>query len=110
MITVLLMFCYLGCVLVAFKVIKIKVNPVSVTVATLISVCLLGGVVIGWTMAAPMTGQMTLRRRVLQVVPDVKELVRRSMSSRTRKSKRAIHCSKFGPTGFRTRSIRRRPS
>lgn len=40
MITVLLIV-YLGWVLVAFKVIKIKVNPVSVAVATLIGVFML---------------------------------------------------------------------
>jgi multidrug resistance efflux pump len=72
---VLLTICYLGCVLVAFKVIKIKVNPVSVAVAVLIGVVMLGGVLIGWKQAAPITGQMILRRRVLQVVPDVREYV-----------------------------------
>ena len=50
-------------------------NPVSVAVATLIGVFMLGGVVIVWKQAAPMSGQMILRRRVLQVVPDVREFV-----------------------------------
>ena len=68
MITVLLIG-YLGCVVLAFKVIKLKVNPVSIAVATLIGVFMLGGVVIVWKQAAPMSGQMILRRRVLQVVP-----------------------------------------
>jgi multidrug resistance efflux pump len=100
MITVLLMFCYLGCVFVAFKVIKIKVNPVSVTVATLISVGLLGGMVIGWTMAAPMTGQMTLRRRVLQVVPDVKELVSKVYAEPDQKVKKGDPLFEIRPDRF----------
>jgi multidrug resistance efflux pump len=66
---------YLACVVVAFKVIKIKVNPISVAIAAFLGVVMLGGVTIGWKMAAPMTGQMILRRRVLQVVPDVREFV-----------------------------------
>ena len=72
---VLITICYIVCVLVAFKVIKIKVSPVSVAVATLIGVFILGGIVIGWKQSAPMTGQMIIRRRVLQVNPDVREFV-----------------------------------
>jgi multidrug resistance efflux pump len=66
---------YLVCVMVAFKVIKIKVSPTSVAVAAYIGVVMLGGIVIVWKQAAPMTGQMILMRRVLQVVPDVREFV-----------------------------------
>jgi multidrug resistance efflux pump len=67
--------CYIGCVFVAFKVIKIKVTPTAVAVATLIGVFMLGGIVIGWKQSAPITGQMFLRRYVLQIVPDARELV-----------------------------------
>jgi multidrug resistance efflux pump len=74
MITVM-MIGYIGCVLVAFKVIKIKPTPVSIAVAVMIGVFMLGGVVIGWKMAAPMTQQMMLRRHVLQIAPDVREFV-----------------------------------
>ncbi len=66
---------YLVCVLVAFKVIKIKVQPVSVAVAVLIGVFMLGGIVAGWKFAAPMSGQMTLRRHIVRIVPDVREFV-----------------------------------
>jgi hypothetical protein len=38
---------YLGCVLVAFKVVKIKVQPVSVAVTVLLGVFMLGGIVAG---------------------------------------------------------------
>ena len=74
MITVLLIG-YLACVMVAFKVIKIKVSPVSVAISALIGVVMLGVIVVIWKQAAPMSGQMVLRRRVLQVVPDEREFV-----------------------------------
>jgi multidrug resistance efflux pump len=66
---------YLVCVMVAFKVIKIKVSPVSVAVAAFIGVLMMGGILVVWKQAAPMTGQMILWRQVLQVVPDVREFV-----------------------------------
>lgn len=72
---VLMTICYLGCVIAAFKFIKIKVNPVSIAVAVLIGVWMLGGILIGWKMSAPLTGQMVIRRKVLQVAPDVREFV-----------------------------------
>lgn len=71
----LMTLCYVACVIVAFKFIKIKVNPVSVAVAALTGVLMLSGIVIVWNLAAPISGQMVLRRRVLQVVPDVREVV-----------------------------------
>jgi multidrug resistance efflux pump len=76
MITVMTI-CYIGCVLVAFKVIKIKPTPTSIAVAAVIGVTMLGGVVIGWNFAAPMTGQMTLNRKVIQLLSnqDSKELI-----------------------------------
>jgi multidrug resistance efflux pump len=74
MITVIMMG-YLVCVVLAFSVIKLKVSPVSVAVSVFIGVVMLGGIVVVWNQAAPMTGQMILRRRVLQVVPDVREFV-----------------------------------
>lgn len=68
---------YCAVVLVAFKLIKIKVNPVSIASAALIGVFILTGVLVGWKMSAPMTGQMFLRRPVLQIIPDVREFVTR---------------------------------
>ena len=47
---------YVGCVVVAFKVIKIKPTPVSIAVAVTTGVFMLGGIVVGWKLAAPMTG------------------------------------------------------
>jgi membrane fusion protein (multidrug efflux system) len=72
---VLMTIAYLGCVVVAFKVIKIKPRPVSIAVAVLVGVFMLGGIVIAWQQAAPTSQQMTLTRHVLQVAPDVREFV-----------------------------------
>lgn len=67
--------CYLGCVIIAFRVIRIKVSAASVAVAAVIGILMLGGIVIGWKMAAPMTSQVVVRRLVLQITPDVREFV-----------------------------------
>ena len=74
---VLITLIYLGCVVVAFKVIKLKVSPVSLAVFSLIGVVVLGGVVAGWKFAAPMTGKMTVKRNVVALLAavDSKELI-----------------------------------
>jgi multidrug resistance efflux pump len=66
---------YLGCVMVAFKYIKIKVQPVSVAIAILIGCMLLGGIVVGWKLTSPMSSQMTLRRHIVRIVPNAQEFV-----------------------------------
>jgi len=76
MITVLTIL-YIGCVLVAFKVIKIPVRPGTVATAVMVGVIVLGGVVIGWKFTAPMTQQLTLKRNVVQMVPFAKELIKK---------------------------------
>lgn len=68
---------YIAIVALAFKVIKIKVSPTSIAVAVVGGVFMLGGIVIVWNQAAPMTGQMVLVRHVLQIVPDAREFVSR---------------------------------
>ena len=75
----LITLCYLGCVYLAFKVIKLKVNPVSIAVAALIGVFLLGGIVIGWKFSAPMTERMTVNRPVVPLVAsqNTKELIKK---------------------------------
>jgi len=72
---ILLTLAYVACVLVAFRVIKIRVHPFTVAVAAVIGVVLLGGIVTVWNLAAPMTGQITLKRNVVQITPDVREFV-----------------------------------
>jgi multidrug resistance efflux pump len=68
---------YLVCVIVAFKVIKIKPSPVSIAIATLVGVLMVGGLLIGWKIAAPMSGQMIVNRKVIQLLSnqDSKEVI-----------------------------------
>jgi multidrug resistance efflux pump len=74
MITVILIG-YISLVYLAFKVIKIKISPVTIATASLIGVFLMTGVLVAWKMSAPLSGQMFLQRRVLLVNPDVREFV-----------------------------------
>ena len=76
MITVMAL-CYIGCVLLVFKVIKLKVSPISVGVAVLLGVLLLGGIVIGWKFSAPMSGRIIVKRNVIPLLAgqDSKELI-----------------------------------
>lgn len=76
MITVITFF-YIGCVVLAFRVIKIRVSPVSIAIFALIGVVVLGGVVAGWKFSAPMTEQMTVKRNVVPLLAaaDSKELI-----------------------------------
>jgi multidrug resistance efflux pump len=60
---------YIGIVVLAFKVIKIKVSPVSIAVFALIGVIVIGAVVDLWKFSAPMTGRMTVKRNVVQLLP-----------------------------------------
>lgn len=78
MITIITLL-YLGCVYAAFKVIKLKVNPVSVAVSVLIGVLVLGGIVIGWEFSAPMTEQMTVTRAVIPILSsqNTKEVIKK---------------------------------
>jgi multidrug resistance efflux pump len=54
---------------------KRRKKLVSIAVSLLIGSSLLGGVIIIWNQAAPMSSRMFLRRHVLQVMPDVREFV-----------------------------------
>ena len=67
--------CYIALVLVAFKVIKIPVRPSTVATSVVIGVIVLGGVLIGWKFAAPMTQQMTVKRNTVQLAIMSKELI-----------------------------------
>lgn len=66
---------YIGLVLAAFKIIKVPVNPTSIATATVGGVLFMGTVGIAWKQAAPITQQMFLRRKVVQINPDVREFV-----------------------------------
>mgnify|MGYP003635985795 CR=1 FL=1 len=67
MVTVLLIL-YFVCAFGAFKLFKIRVTPVSVAIPVVLGIFIIGGVVIGWKMAAPMSGQMFVKRDVIQLV------------------------------------------
>lgn len=71
--------CYLACVYIAFKVIKIKLTPVSISVAVLIGVFALGGIVVAWNFSAPTTQRMTVYRSVIPLVAsqNTKELIKK---------------------------------
>lgn len=74
MVTVILLL-YIGCVIAAFRYIKIKINPKSVAISLLIGVFLIGGIVVTWKLVAPISEQVTLRRVVVRIVPNVREFV-----------------------------------
>jgi multidrug resistance efflux pump len=78
MITIIALL-YLGCVYAAFKVIKIKVNPVSVAVSVVIGILVLGGIVIGWKFSAPLTEKMTVTRAVVPLLSsqNTKEVIKK---------------------------------
>lgn len=69
---------YLACVVVAFKVLKINLSPVTIAVAVLGGVLILGGFVIGWKQAAPISGQIIVHRKVTQLLSnqDSKEFIK----------------------------------
>lgn len=68
---------YVGIVVLVFKVVKIKVSPVSIGVFALLGVVVLGGVVAVWKFGAPMTGKITVKRNVVALLAAVesKELI-----------------------------------
>jgi multidrug resistance efflux pump len=58
-------------------VIKIKVSPVTIAIAVFFGVVMLGSIVIAWKFSAPMSDQMTLHRKVTQLLAnqDSKEYI-----------------------------------
>ena len=59
---------YIALVVLAFKVIKIKVSPTSIAVFALLGVVVMGNVLMLWNFSAPMTGKMTVKRNVVQLL------------------------------------------
>lgn len=76
MITVILL-AYLALVMVAYKVIKIKVSPTSIAIFTVIGVCMMVAIVTGWKFSAPMSGKMFVFRRTVPLLSgqDSKEYI-----------------------------------
>lgn len=75
----LILLGYIGCVYAAFKLIKIKVSPVSVAVSVVLGIFVLGGIVIAWKFGAPITDKMTVTRAVvpLSASLNTKELIKK---------------------------------
>ena len=59
---------YIGLVVIAFKVIKIKVTPVSVAISGLMGVFLMSGILVAWKFSAPITDQMILHRKITNLI------------------------------------------
>ena len=68
---------YIGIVVLAYKVIKLKVTPSSIAVFAVIGVFVLGGVAATWKFSAPLTGKMTVKRNVIPLLAaqNSKELI-----------------------------------
>ena len=68
---------YIGLVFVAFKVVKIKINAISIAAAALIGVFLMAAILIAWKMSAPISDQMTFHQKVTQLLAnqDSKEFI-----------------------------------
>jgi multidrug resistance efflux pump len=76
---ILITICYIGCVYIAFKVIKIKLNEVSIAIASLVGVFILGGIIVAWNFSAPTTQQMTVTRHVVPIMAsqNSKEMIKK---------------------------------
>ena len=66
---------YCALVYAAFRIIKIPVVTSTIAAAAGIGVFLIGGVLIGWQGAAPVSQQLTLVRYVVALNPDLKALI-----------------------------------
>jgi len=86
----LITLCYLGCVYAAFKVVKLRVNAMSVSTAVVIGVFVLGGIIIGWKFSAPMTQKMTVTRAVIPLVAsqNTKEVIKKIHVKRDQRVKK----------------------
>ena len=67
---------YCALVYAAFRVIKIPVRTSTITAAIAGGVFIIGGIVIGWQGAAPVSKQITLTRFIVAINPDVKALIK----------------------------------
>jgi multidrug resistance efflux pump len=63
---------YTSIVLALFKMKLVKPKPVPIAIMVVVGILLLGGIVIGWFMCAPMSGRVVTTQYVIQLVPYVK--------------------------------------
>jgi membrane fusion protein (multidrug efflux system) len=67
---------YIVLVALVFKVFKVKPRPVPIALMASLGVILLGGIVVLWKLAAPLSKRVIVTRYVVQIVPWVKGQVR----------------------------------
>jgi membrane fusion protein (multidrug efflux system) len=63
---------YAVVVVVVFKVFKVPPRPWPIAITVSVGVVMLGGIVILWTVAAPMSSRVVVTKYVIQIVPYVK--------------------------------------
>ncbi len=63
---------YAVIVVVVFKVFKVPPRPWPIAITVSVGIVMLGGIVILWTIAAPMSSRVVVTRYVIQIVPYVK--------------------------------------
>lgn len=68
----LLIIIYTAVVVVVFKVLRIKPTPALIAGILLAGVLALGGIVVAWTLSAPISGKLVTSQYVTQLVPYVK--------------------------------------
>jgi multidrug resistance efflux pump len=71
-----LIIVYVAIVLVLFKVLRIKPTAHVIAAIIVAGVFMIGGVVVVWTQAAPITDKMVTSQYVVQLVPYVKGQVK----------------------------------
>ena len=75
MITVLIIV-FIAVVVVLFKVLRIKPTPPLIAAIVVAGVLMIGGVVVAWTLSAPISGKLVTSQYVIQLVPYVKGQVK----------------------------------
>jgi membrane fusion protein (multidrug efflux system) len=67
---------YFAIVYAAFRVIKIPVKVGTITATIVIGIAIIGGIIIGWQGAAPVSQQLTVTRFIVALNPNVKGLIK----------------------------------
>ena len=63
---------YVAAIVMVFKVFKVRPRPWPIALFAVVGVLLIGGIVVFWTLAAPISERAVVTRYVVQVVPWVK--------------------------------------
>ena len=74
---ILIILIYCALVYGAFRLIRIPVQPLSISIAVLMGVVLISVIVASWQAGAPVSQQIVLTRYVLSINPTVKGLIKK---------------------------------